>query len=51
MHADDVDLTWEVNSGVNHDNTLTIAELDQVSQQSDVALTLQARQKVKWQIT
>ena len=50
VHADDVDLTWEVNSGVKHDNTLTIAELDQVSQQSDVALTLQAQAKVKWQI-
>lgn len=51
VYADAVDLTWEVNSGVKHDNTLTVAELDQVSKQSDVALTLQAEAKVKWQIT
>lgn len=51
VHADAVDVTWEVNSGIKHDNTLTIAELDQVSQQSDVALSLQGEAKVKWKIS
>ncbi|MDO7085724.1 surface lipoprotein assembly modifier [Pseudocolwellia sp. AS88] len=51
VHADAVDVTWEINTGIKHDDTLTIAELDQVSEQSDVALTLQGEAKVKWQIS
>jgi len=51
VHADAVDVTWEVNTGIKHDDTLTIAELDQVSEQSDVALTLQGEAKIKWQIS
>ncbi|WP_077340305.1 surface lipoprotein assembly modifier [Pseudocolwellia agarivorans] len=51
VHADAVDLTWEINSGLKYDDTLTVAELDQVSEQSDVALTLQGEAKIKWKIS
>ncbi|MGJ8691583.1 MAG: hypothetical protein ACSHW0_03810 [Thalassotalea sp.] len=46
-----VEFQWQVQSGIKHDDTLTVAELDQVSQHADTALTLQGDAKIKWKIT